>query len=136
MLAVLTLIVPAPGCGPPPPEVIPADLASRMEPTFSSIQRQVLDPYCAREGCHTGTHAESLLSLRRGAAYRGLVGVPSVQIKDLLRVEPGRADRSYLIRKLEGDSIVGEAMPRDNVRLPPDAIDVIRRWIDAGAPDD
>jgi len=106
-----------------------------MSPTLASIEREVFAPLCARPACHGGPAPESLLSLEPGRAYGNLVGVPSQQISELMRVEPGRSDRSYLVRKLLDDRIVGERMPTQGGRLPPEAIEVIRRWIDAGAPE-
>ncbi len=118
------------------PQGVPADLAQRTQPTLSSIQRNVFDPYCARIGCHVGRAAESLLNLESQNSYENLVGVPSVQLPALRRVEPYRPDDSYLIRKLENHGIVGEPMPRTDLQLPQEVIDVIRRWIDGGAPED
>jgi hypothetical protein len=58
-----------------------------------------------------------------------------VEVSALERVAPGHADDSYLIRKLEGTAgIVGDRMPRFGTPLDQPTIDVIRQWIDAGAP--
>lgn len=69
-----------------------------------------------------------LLSGRRGG------------IEGLLWVEPGRPERSYLLRKLlaaEPGSftrITGSAMPLQGAALPPDGLRTIETWIRAGAP--
>jgi hypothetical protein len=133
VLFLVTLGVAA-GCSSPDGNL--EDLASRTEPRLSSIQRNVFDVYCAQPGCHAGFASESLLNLEAGNAYENLVEVPSAQMPDLRRVAPFRADDSYLIRKLEANEIVGEPMPRTDIRLPQEAIDVIREWIDNGAPSD
>jgi hypothetical protein len=74
-----------------------------------------------------------------GAAYANLVGVPPANpdaaAAGLLRVAPGDPERSFLLRKLEGRLAPGEGemMPRVGGRLPVSRIDLIRRWIAAGA---
>jgi hypothetical protein len=129
------LLLAAAGCH--PSAEIPADLGTRMQPTFRSIQDRVFTPYCAVRGCHVGSGGEALLNLEAGVAWRSLVDRPSTQMPDLSRVEPGAPERSYLVLKLaEGSAIVGEPMPRRNQRLPEPAIDVIRAWISRGAPVD
>ena len=121
-LAVLVLTIPACSDAPKP-----------LEPTLPSIQRNVFDVHCARVGCHVGAAPESGLNLERGRAYAQLINQPSLGIRDVLRVEPGHAARSYLIRKLEGRQIVGERMPMGADPLPDSVLAVIRQWIDRGA---
>ena len=91
------------------------------------------------ESCieHHGDHAtEGDLDLTDGMSYADLVNVPSFQMPALDRVEPGDAENSYLIHKLEGrTSIVGDPMPPDD-RLTTEQIDVIKQWINDGAEDD
>lgn len=116
------------GCGPRGPRP--------LEPRLSSIQEHVLDAACATPFCHGSGAGESQLDLSRGRSYRSLVGVRSIQIGDLRRVDPGRPEASYLLRKLEGDRIVGERMPNGKAPLPPGQIAAIREWIRRGAPDD
>jgi hypothetical protein len=98
---------------------------------LASIQRHVFTPLCT--GCHAGGAAPLGLRLDEGAAFSMLVGVPSVEVPTLARVQPGDPDASYLIRKLEGTASVGERMPLDAPPLPPDVIAVIRQWIVDGA---
>jgi hypothetical protein len=68
--------------------------------------------------------------------HGSLVGVPSREAPDLVRVAPGDPDASYLLQKLTS------ATPRDGERMPPDQplasnkIEAIRAWIAAGAPND
>ena len=75
-------------------------------------------------------------------AYANLVGVPASNMAahaaGLLRVAPGDPDGSFLIRKLEGALTADEGtpMPQAGARLPQDRIDLLRRWIAAGAPAD
>ena len=52
-----------------------------------------------------------------------------------MRVNPGNPDQSYIVQKIEGNAAVGGRMPLGPGRyLPQDRIDLIRRWIAAGAP--
>jgi hypothetical protein len=76
------------------------------------------------------------MSLESGRAYESLVNVRSVGLSDLYRVRPGRADSSYLIRKLTGKGIVGDQMPLAEAPLPDSIVKVIRLWIDNGASPD
>jgi len=64
-----------------------------------------------------------------------LVGIASTQDANILRVNPGNPDTSYLIQKLEGTAGSGVQMPPNNP-ISQAEIDVIRQWITAGAIDD
>lgn len=77
--------------------------------------------------------AESQLNLENGQSYQNLVNVKSVQIQDLYRVQPNNVNQSYLIKKLEGEGIVGEVMPIGKNKLAGKDISVIRNWIEKGA---
>lgn len=106
-------------------------------PTFTSIQQNIFTPNCAVSGCHLGGGAASQLDLSAGNAYSNLVGVASVEVPTLLRVEPGDPDNSYLVRKIEGGpGITGLQMPRGRDPLSTDQIQAIRGWIGAGAQND
>ena len=67
------------------------------------------------------------------ASFASLVDVASSQVPALDRVSPGDACASYLIQKLEGSATGGSRMPLGGPFLDQATIDVIRRWIDAGA---
>ena len=70
-----------------------------------------------------------------GSSYALLVNVASGEVPALMRVAPGNADDSYIIRKLEGAAgIVGARMPLGGPFLDQNTIDRIRAWIDSGAP--
>jgi hypothetical protein len=106
-----------------------------LEPNFTSIRTQVLQPRCV-SACHTsqGRVPEGGLNLDAAVAYTSLVNVPSVGRPALLRVAPGNSDQSYMIHKLEGRAgIDGERMPLGGPFLSTAQIQVIRQWIDAGA---
>jgi methionine-rich copper-binding protein CopC len=100
---------------------------------FTSIQDNVFTPICTR--CHIGAGAPQGLQLDAAHSYSLLVGVPSAEEPNLLRVKAGDPDNSYIIRKLEGGpGIVGVQMPADGPPyLPQATINVIRSWITSGA---
>jgi hypothetical protein len=98
---------------------------------FDSIQQNVFTPICTR--CHVGATAPRGLRLEAGVSYAQLVGVPSVEDPDLLRVAPGDPDASYLVHKIEGRPEAGPQMPLGGPPLPQATIDVIRQWIVDGA---
>jgi methionine-rich copper-binding protein CopC len=100
---------------------------------FTSIQDNVFTPICTR--CHIGAGAPQGLQLDAAHSYSLLVGVPSAEQPNRLRVKAGDPDNSYIIRKLEGGpGIVGVQMPADGPPyLPQATINVIRSWITNGA---
>ena len=100
-----------------------------LAPNFASIQANVFDQYCVH--CHSGANAPVGLRLDAVNSYASLVGVASVE-SSLLRVKPGDADNSYIIRKLEGTG-AGERMPAGLPALPQADINVVRQWIGDGA---
>lgn len=108
-----------------------AGAGSTLEPTFESIQQNVFTPICT--ACHTGASAPQGLRLDEGNSYGLLVGVPSTEQPEILRVAPGDPDASYLIHKLEGTAAVGERMPLGGPPLPQADIAMIRQWILDGA---
>jgi hypothetical protein len=67
------------------------------------------------------------------ASFANLVGVSSVQVPELSRVEAGDPDNSYLIQKLEGIADEGGQMPLGGTPLDQAVIDDIRQWITDGA---
>jgi len=81
------------------------------------------------------------LNLAPGASYGGLVGVlsanPSAGAAGVLRVAPGNPDASFLLQKLSGNITPAEGvkMPLVGRPLSPAELDLIRRWIAAGAPE-
>jgi len=99
---------------------------------FQSIQDNVFTPICTR--CHAGAGAPEGLQLDANHSYALLVGVPSTEQPNVLRVSPGNPDSSYLVLKLQGSSgISGQRMPFGGPYLPQSTIDVIRQWISDGA---
>lgn len=86
--------------------------------------------------CHLTGEEPGHMALHPKAAYKSLVNAPSVE-SSLLRVKPGVADESYMIRKLAGTHLEaggsGMRMPMEGPPLSAVEIAMIRRWINAGA---
>jgi len=100
---------------------------------FQEIQDTIFTPICSQ--CHIGGGAPQGLRLDAGNSYAMLVNVASAEVPGLLRVNPGNPDASYIVQKIEGIAAVGVRMPANGPPyLPQDRIDLVRRWIAAGAP--
>jgi hypothetical protein len=109
------------------------DTGGPVSADFQSIQDNVFTPICAQ--CHIGASAPEGLQLDAGHSYNLLVGVPSSEQPNLLRVKPGDPDDSYMVHKIEGaPGIDGGQMPLGETPLPQATIDAIRQWISNGAP--
>src|SRR4051812_35351990 len=99
---------------------------------FQSIQDNIFTPICTKY--HEGASAPEGLQLDATHSYAALVGVPSAEQPNVMRVAPGDPDSSYIIRKLQGTpGISGQQMPFGGPYLPQSTIDVIRQWITNGA---
>jgi len=105
--------------------------------TFAQIQAEIFTPNCAKAGCHDAASASAGMVLAAGVSYGQIVDRPSTE-SALDRIEPGDPERSYLVRKLRGDSdITGDRMPLDRPGgLPQEQIDGLIAWVRAGAPND
>lgn len=97
--------------------------------TLDAIQAAVFTPTCATAGCHTGNDPPEGLRLDEGFSFDNLVDVPSSEVPELLRVEPGNPDDSYLVQKIEGTAAEGARMPLGGAPLDQNLIDDIREWI-------
>jgi hypothetical protein len=118
-----------------PAEALSAPIA---DPSFSRDIQPILTETCASsDACHAGPTPQMGLSLEPGLSYARLVGVPSVTMAPLLRVEPGQPDSSALALRLDTSAAVREGlprMPRTEYPLPAAVIQTIRNWIANGAP--
>lgn len=103
---------------------------------FRDIQSTIFSPICASR-CHAGATAPKGLQLDAANAWNLIVGVKSVEVPALSRVDPGHPENSYLIVKLAPIDVRrdGERMPRNGPPyLSTAQITMIRRWIQEGAP--
>ena len=108
--------------------------------TLESVET-VLAARCAIVGCHDADPlaASVMLDLRRGRVIASVVRVAAREADGGCgtRVVPGDAGASYLYQKLSSDTPCdGLRMPRCEIGscpLPDCEIEIIRRWINAGA---
>jgi hypothetical protein len=107
-------------------------------PTFADV-RPILERRCDVGGCHTPLTRQAGLVLAPDSAYEMLVGRRATLAPDLRRVEPGRADASWLTAMIGPDPARRRGlsrMPLASTPLTPNQIATIVRWIDRGAPRD
>jgi hypothetical protein len=105
--------------------------------TLTAVQQQIFSQSCAFSGCHGGDSPAEGMSLLAGDSFDNIVNVRSSQRGSLDRIEPSDPDNSYLYLKVIGDpSISGSRMPRGGAALSQDLIDLLRDWIERGAPND
>ena len=104
------------------------------EPVLADVQSRIFTPRCATSGCHvTGTAAFDMV-LSAGLSAQNILGVPSGQNGNFLRVAPGDSADSYLYMKVTADArIGGDPMPNLGGPLRQSDLDLLRDWIDQGA---
>jgi hypothetical protein len=110
--------------------------------TFDRIQRQIFDQRCATSGCHDSQSQMGGLLLETGASYGSLVDAAPQNAGALaagwLRVDGTGADaeQSFLFHKLTGDlsPTQGSRMPLVGGALDAYLIEIVRLWIEEGAP--
>jgi hypothetical protein len=103
-------------------------------PSFATDIQPIFTNRCATAGCHAPP-VQSGLDLRASVAYVNIVNVPSAQNPALMRIAPGDADDSYLMRKVSDcvGCYVGFRMPLGGPPLPDAQIRLLREWVAAGA---
>ncbi len=104
------------------------------EITLAQLQQTIFGAICTN--CHTGVNAPRGLRLdSEENSYAFLVSRTADEVPTLMRVNPGKPDDSYLVKKLEGTAdIVGARMPLGGPYLSQEQIDQVRSWIANGAP--
>lgn len=102
--------------------------------TLAQLQANIFTPRCS--GCHSGGGAPHGLRLdSEENSYAFLVSRPAEGVPELMRVNPGQPEQSYIVHKLEGTaSIVGGRMPLGGPFLSQEQINQLRDWIANGAP--
>ncbi|HSC68223.1 MAG TPA: hypothetical protein VLC79_11055 [Cellvibrio sp.] len=108
--------------------------ASENAVTLAQLQQNIFGAICTN--CHTGATAPRGLRLdSEENSYAFLVGRNADEMPTLMRVNPGKPDESYLVKKLEGAAdIIGARMPLGGPYLSQEQIDQVRSWIANGAP--
>jgi hypothetical protein len=102
--------------------------------TLTQLQSTIFGPICS--GCHTGGGASLPSSMNlsnASASFAALVGVTSLEVGTLKRVNPNDVAGSYIINKLEGTQTVGGQMPLGGAPLSAGTIATVKSWINAGA---
>lgn len=105
-----------------------------VQSALDSIQATIFTPFCS--GCHTGSGQTlpTVMNLTSAdASFTSLVGVNSIEVPELSRVDPFDADASYLVHKIEGSQSVGVRMPFRGAKLSDEQINAVRQWISQGA---
>jgi hypothetical protein len=114
-----------------------------LEPTFTSVQKDILRTAESGTGrracvsCHTanGRTPAGGLNMDVPDPHAVLVNGASTRNPGQVFIVPGNPDASYLVKKLEGaPDIVGARMPLGGPYLKPGQIQILRRWIELGAP--
>lgn len=111
-----------------------------FDSTWDAIESVVFEQAgCANSLCH-GAAAAGGLDLSPGVAYDNLVGV-SATASSLRRVSPREPAKSFLYHKLAAKTfpgsyaISGSPMPSAGPAISAGALEAIRLWIEAGAPE-
>ena len=104
-----------------------------IEPTLASIQAHVFSPICTE--CHVPGGPGPMPLTSEAVSYQSLVNAQSIEMPPMLRVDPGDAEASYIVHKIQGRaSIVGDRMPPPpRSMLTGEQIAAIEEWIDSGA---
>jgi len=110
-----------------------ADTQTPERGTLAYLQANIFSPVCSE--CHTGSNAPFGLRLdSEDNSFTFLVDVSSGERPELMRVNSGNPDLSYIVMKVEGDpSIVGGQMPLNRTPLSAELVNELRVWIADGA---
>ena len=105
---------------------------------FARITKEVITAgACGGQLCHS-TIAGGLVLAPPDELYASLIGVkaggPECGMSGMDRVVPADSANSLLYLKLSHTQPCGDPMPL--IALPPSKVELVRRWIDAGAPKD
>lgn len=107
------------------------------QPSFAADVQPILTKRCVVGGCHTFGVAQGGLALDATVSYDQLVGVQATSsVNAYLRVAPGNAADSWLIRRVQVDPSLRDGLPRmplATLPLTPNQISTIMNWIDQGA---
>lgn len=108
--------------------------------TFERLQTQVFNVSCSSDSCHSSVGRAGDLILQPGYAWDSLVNHPAsnpvVAAQGWMRVKPGDPNTSFLVAKVADNLAAGEglSMPYGVAPLDASTVDVVRAWIEAGAP--
>lgn len=103
---------------------------SNAEPTFENVQT-LLQNSCSGGNCHVGQRTSGV----RLDSYQNVINSVGTQYGTEI-VQTGDSGGSPIIDKLESDPKFGNRMPFGRSPLSREQIDLIKNWIDNGAPND
>jgi hypothetical protein len=99
--------------------------------SFSRIQTEIINTSCL--SCHSTSNPLGGLDLSPGVSYNNLINILAVKDSDFLQVKPFESYNSYFYLTLV-DSFDAPLMPPLPLEeLGPNQIELVRKWIDAGA---
>jgi hypothetical protein len=104
-----------------------------LDPSLANVQTEVFDASCAFSSCHGGSQPTADLSLKPGESWAALVEVEAEEVTGATRVVPGDASASLLYRILLAPEGNADRMPPGS-EIEADRIDLVKRWIEEGAP--
>lgn len=105
---------------------------------FTADVQAIFNTSCAfANGCHAGPSPQQGQDLSAGNAYASIVNVASMELPTMLRINPGDPLSSYLVHKIRGTHLSvggqGVRMPFGG-QLTQNEIDIVRAWVQNGAP--
>lgn len=103
------------------------------------LEDRVFTGHCAIPSCHMGPTPTGRMNLEAGNVRASLVNVMAQGVQcggtPNVRVVPGDVQASLIVHKLSDVMPpCGSRMPQGMAPLDPALIDLVRAWIDAGAP--
>ncbi|MET0343935.1 MAG: PQQ-binding-like beta-propeller repeat protein [Polyangiales bacterium] len=110
--------------------------------TFELVQGTIFDSTrhgCQGQVCHGSSPGQGRLDLRPGKSYDQMLNVKALLNPDMLRIKPGEAGQSYVLRKVlwasTGQIVAGGGpMPAGGApAVPGKLITGLAQWINAGA---
>ena len=103
---------------------------------LSSEVQPIFDLSCATVLCHDNVAPTAGLDLSDGNSHTAIFNVPSTQPGvGMVLVLPADPDLSYVVDKIEGTQTFGVRMPAVGAPLSALNVQLVRKWIEAGALD-
>lgn len=107
--------------------------------SFGLVYTKIFQPTCAVSGCHDGTTSPILTG---ETAYDAIFNVNAINgqanAAGLQLIRPDDADSSFLYQKLiyeNSNFKFGAKMPLGGLVVSDDAIQFVKEWVEAGAPE-
>ena len=95
----------------------------------------IIQNNCAVSGCHGNGSSQFGLNMDLPNMYNNTVNVLAAQDSGRFRINPGNAEESFLYRKVDPSlSQAGSPMPLNRTPLNSSQLEVLRTWINEGAP--